>query len=320
MSRIALAVDGGNSKTHVALVDEDGAVLSLVRGPTCSPEHLGVAGALEVLDGLLAEAGLAPPADVACLLLAGVDFDAEERDLRAGAEARGWARRVAVANDTFAVLRAGTEKGWGVAVVCGAGMNCVGVGPDGRHVRFPALGPITGDWGGGYDVGLAGQTAAARAEDGRGPATTLTRAIPAHFGLSSAHAVAEAIHRGRIRRSELAELAPVVFAEAAHDEVAAGIVDRLRAEIVALARVAIDRLGLDGDVEVLLGGGLLQAGNGRLNGAIAEALPDAAVHTSASPPIVGAALMALDELGAGAEAMARVRTELEDAVRTTTHG
>ena len=76
-------------------------------------------------------------------------------------------------NDTFAVLRAGTAHGWGVAVVCGAGINCVGVARDGRQVRFPALGSITGDWGGGYDVGLAAVSAAARSEDGRGPRTSL---------------------------------------------------------------------------------------------------------------------------------------------------
>ena len=72
-----------------------------------------------------------------------------------------------VGNDTLAVLRAGTERGWGVAVVCGAGINCVGVAPDGRSVRFPALGRITGDWGGGYDVGLEALYVAARGEDGR---------------------------------------------------------------------------------------------------------------------------------------------------------
>src|SRR6478735_7838014 len=96
---------------------------------------------------------------------------------------RGWAARLRVGNDTFAVLRAGTESGWGVAITCGAGINCVGVGPDGRHVRFPALGEISGDWGGGYDVGLAGISAAARSEDGRGPATALERLVPEHFGL-----------------------------------------------------------------------------------------------------------------------------------------
>ena len=103
-------------------------------------------------------------------MLAGVDFPSEERELREAVEARGWAERTLVGNDTFAVLRAGTERGWGVAVVCGAGINCVGVAPDGRHVRFPALGQITGDWGGGYDVGMAALVAAARSEDGRGPA------------------------------------------------------------------------------------------------------------------------------------------------------
>ena len=101
-------------------------------------------------------------------------------------EQRGWARRVHVGNDTFAVLRAGTERGWGVAVTCGAGINCVGVAPDGRHARFPALGAITGDWGGGYDLGLAAVSAAARSEDGRGPRTSLEHAVPAHFGLDDA--------------------------------------------------------------------------------------------------------------------------------------
>src|SRR5881227_616582 len=54
-----------------------------------------------------------------------------------------------------------------------------GRGPDGRQIRFPALGAITGDWGGGYDVGLAGVSSAARSEDGRGPRTSLEWAVPA---------------------------------------------------------------------------------------------------------------------------------------------
>ena len=41
------------------------------------------------------------------------------------------------------------------------------------------------------------------------------------------------------------ELAPVVFAEAEGDAVAAEIVDRLAAEVVALARVAVTRLSLE---------------------------------------------------------------------------
>jgi N-acetylglucosamine kinase-like BadF-type ATPase len=320
-----LAVDGGNSKTDLALVRADGELLSLVRGPLSSPHHLGLEGALDVLERLrdeaVAEAGLRRDgrAELAQLLLAGVDFPSEEDELRRAAEARAWAARTLVGNDTFAVLRAGTERGWGVGVVCGAGINCVGVGPDGRHARFPALGAITGDWGGGYDVGIEAVSAAARSEDGRGRRTTLEQAVPAHFGFETPQQLAEAIHRGTIAMRRIAELPPVVFAEAARDDVAAEIVDRLAGEVVVLARVALERLGLLGQpVEVLLGGGLLQASDGRLLGAIEAGLhevePRIVVRQAGSAPIVGAALLGLDELGAGAEAQQRARSELGRAV------
>ena len=42
--RLVLAVDGGNSKTDLALLREDGAVLALVRGGNSSPHHLGLDG------------------------------------------------------------------------------------------------------------------------------------------------------------------------------------------------------------------------------------------------------------------------------------
>ena len=186
---IVLAVDGGNSKTDLALVREDGELLAHVRGPLSSPHHLGLGrvgapapepsrrGADRVGNGR-------PPMSVAEIFLAGVDFPAEEEQLRAELVERELAGHVVVGNDTLALLRAGTERGWGVAVVCGAGINCVGVGPDGRHVRFPALGAITGDWGGGYDVGseaLCSQPRAARTDAARGRASS--RRCPRHFGL-----------------------------------------------------------------------------------------------------------------------------------------
>ena len=327
MTRAAvLAVDGGNSKTDLALVEADGSVLSLVRGPLSSPQHLGVEGAVAVVEGLLAEAlreaqlgdQAGRVAQVATLLMAGVDFPAEEDAVRLAVEERDWADRVHVDNDTFAILRAGTERGWGVAITCGAGINCVGVAPDGRHARFPALGAITGDWGGGYDLGLAAVSAAARSEDGRGPRTGLERTVPAHFGLTTPMELAEAIHTSRIDQRRVTELAPVVLAEAADDAVAAEIVQRLVSEVVALARVALTRLGLNNEpVEVLLGGGMLQDVDGELLTAIdsglREVAPSVTVRPTASAAIVGAALLGLDELGAGKEAQERLRSELSSS-------
>jgi len=319
----ALAVDGGNSKTDVAVLSAEGDVLGFARGPASSPHHIGVEGTVETVAGLIEEALGRPAdgqvADVAALLMAGVDFPGEEDELRGAVAARGWVEQIFVGNDTFAVLRAGTERGWGVAVVCGAGINCVGVAPDGRHARFPALGPTTGDWGGGFDVGLAATSAAARSEDGRGPTTSLERLVPAHFGVGTPLELAEEIHRGVIPMSRLEELPPVVFAAAAEDDaVAAQIVDRLASEVVALSRVALERLDLtEQPVELLLGGGLLQAGDGRLldriETGIRKVSPEIAVRRSSSPPIVGAVLLALDSLGASPEAQTRAREQVGQA-------
>jgi N-acetylglucosamine kinase-like BadF-type ATPase len=317
---VIVAVDGGNSKTDLALIEPDGTLIAHARGPLSSPHHIGLDGCVGVLESLAQEAGLnGRRADLAQVMLAGVDFPEEEERVHAALDTRGWAATTRVGNDTFAVLRAGTERGWGVAITCGAGINCVGVAPDGRHVRFPALGPTTGDRGGGYDVGEAGLFAAARSEDGRGPATRLERLVPAHFGLGSPLEVARQIHVGEISQRRIVELAPVVLRAAAGDAVAAAIRDRLVDEIVALARATVRRLGLASDaVEIVVGGGLMRAADSELLGRIDAGLrgvgPNLRLRRTSLPPVVGAALLALDEVGAGPEAQERVRSELTAAV------
>jgi len=319
--RLAVAIDGGNSKTDAALLREDGAVLGTARGDGSSPHHLGVEAALDVVGGLIAE--LAPPEEPAeaLLLLAGVDFPDEEEAAEQAAAGRGWATRTRVRNDTFAVLRAGTDAGWGIAITCGAGMNCVGIARDGREARFPALGPISGDWGGGADLGSDALYFAARSEDGRGARTVLEARVPAHFGFTAPADVAQAIHRGQLPERRLLELAPLVFELAADDAVAASIVARLVAEIVAYVRVASERLRLEEEVfDVVLGGGLLQHAEPSFVAAVAQGVhltaPGAVVRPTAAPAIVGSALLVLDGLGATDEAKNRLRKELESETVT----
>ena len=91
-------------------------------------------------------------------------------------------------------------------------------------------------------------------------------------------------------------------------------------EIVTLIRVALERLGLThAPVEVVLGGGLLQSGDERLISAVAFGLqdvaPKATVKVASSPPVVGAALLGLDEVEAGPDAQTRVREELATAFK-----
>ena len=88
----------------------------------------------------------------------------------------------------------------GIALICGQGVNGVGVAPDGRVAGFDGVGDISGDWGGGTALGQAAQAAAVRARDGRGPRTSLEKLVPAHFGLASPGSVVRALYSGRCAR------------------------------------------------------------------------------------------------------------------------
>lgn len=306
--RTVLGVDGGNSKTDVVIADEAGRRLARVRGPGCSPDALGVSGALSVLQPLVAQArahaGFANGAaiDAASFLLAGVDRVEQEEQVAHALAPLELARQLAVSNDTFAVLLAGSSHGHGVAVVCGAGLNAVGVAPDGTIGRYQALGALSGDWGGGYEVGLAALGAAIRGEDGRGPRTLLTGLLCEHFAVATPQDAAAAIHEGRLDDQSLVELTPIVFAAADRgDEASIGIVERVGDEVATMANAMMRRLKLQGEAtELILGGGLLQAGNSKLTNRIerltSDADPSVVVRVLSVPPVVGAVRAALSQL------------------------
>ncbi|MGW2460264.1 N-acetylglucosamine kinase [Streptomyces sp. NPDC004457] len=315
-----LAIDAGNSKTDVAVVTAAGEVLATARGGGFRPPAVGVAAALDALAEpvarAFADAGVTSVGHVSACL-ANADLPVEEERLAAALHARGWGASVEVRNDTFAILRAGVAEPRGVAVVCGAGINCVGMRPDGRTARFPAIGRISGDWGGGWGLAEEALWHAARAEDGRGGPTSLARTLPAHFGLPTMYALIEALHLEHLDQDRRHELTPVLFATAADgDPVARAIVTRLAEEVTVMATVALTRLDLlEEETPVLLGGSVLTAGHPQLNDTVRTLLaaraPKADVRVVTASPVLGAVLLGLDRVGADAGARERARGHWE---------
>lgn len=325
MTAAVLAIDGGNSKTDVALIGADGTVLAEVRGPGTSIESWRFEPSLAVLDELVGraaeQAGVAPGGQLAqhtSAFLAGADLPSDEQRLADALTARGWSPSVRAGNDTFAVLRAGTQRPWGVGVTCGAGINCVGVAPDGAQTRFLALGRFTGDWGGGMDLGLEIMWWATRAEDGRGEPTGLSSGVAEFFGRPSAADVALDVHNGTIAFDRLSTLTRVLFqVSAAGDAVAVQLVHRLAEEISGMVLVAMRRLVLTAlDTEVALGGGVLMARDPLLIKGITDRVradaPRAQVTVVDVPPIAGAALLGLDHLDLDESAHDRLRATYTD--------
>jgi N-acetylglucosamine kinase-like BadF-type ATPase len=316
-----LAVDGGNSKVDLALVSRAGELLALVTGPTISHQQVAMEVATARLADLNARAAregrVEPRSGIGVFCVAGADFPADVRALTTAFAGSGVADQVTVHNDAFAALRAGAPSGWGIVVVCGAGVNAAGTTPDGRTARLAGIGDLSGDWGGGEGIGREALAAAVRARDGRGPATSLARRVPERLGLRRPIDVARRMYEGAMSDRRLEELAPVVFATAGRgDAVARAIVDRLADELAAMA-VAIGRqLRIARrDVDVVLTGGVFRATDAafyqRLEAGVHRAMPRARLIRLRDRPVLGAALIGLDELGLrrGGAAERRLRRE-----------
>lgn len=319
MTAAVFVADGGGSKTDVALLGLDGSLLARRRAGAFPPYQVGAAKTVELLDDAVRDlrGGDDVTVVMAALCFAGLDWDFEKAEFAEAARRFPWAHQgLIVDTDTFPLLRAGTDEATAVAVICGTGMNCAGRAADGRTAWFAAIGETSGDWGGGGTLGMEAVWHAARAADGRGPATVLQQLVPAALGCASMDEVTLGYHTEKLAESGIRGLAPIIFqAVEAGDEVAMSVVDRQADEIVAYASAAIKRLNATGQrVPVVLGGGVIAARHESLLRAVdaklAERVPGAYSVIVTDPPVLGAGLLAFDALGATPDVLARVRQSL----------
>jgi len=313
--------DGGGSKTDVAALGLDGSLLAWHHlGPFPHYHGVGQEDTGRQLDAavrdLLVELGQ-PSVAAAAIYFSGLDFPFQIDAFTATLERCAWAQRqLLVGVDMLPLLRAGTDEATAVAIVCGTGVNCLGRRSDGMTVRFAAVGEISGDWGGGWSLGMEAVWHAARAADGRGPATALEALVLRELGCASMDEVIIAFETERLHRSIVRTLAPLIFeAVEQGDEVALKVVERQADEIVAFAVAALKRLEVLGQpVPVVLGGGVIAPRHPSLLQAVDERLeaqaPGAHTVIVTDPPVVGAGLLAFDALQAPPETLACVRESM----------
>ena len=107
------------------------------------------------------------------------------------------------------------------------------------------------------------------------------------------------------------------------DAVARSIIDRQADEIVTMARAAIRRLGMTRlDVDVVLGGGIFRNDDpiffDRIRAGLSDVAPRATIHVLTDPPVIGAALLGLDQMRASRSAHGVARAALTHT-RLTAH-
>jgi len=220
---IYLAIDAGGTSTRCALADQDRV---LARAFTGSVKLMRVSEpeATARLHAMLAEVAASAAVPLSqitrtCFGLAGLTIPA----------VRAWATRaisekipgpLILCGDEEIALDAAFAAGPGILVIAGTGSNIVGRTPSGDLVGAGGWGPVLGDDGAGYWIGLEAIRAALRAQDAapahlapEDPSAALLAAIQLHWNLDSLAALIEyGNHRGDANRPapDFASLAPVV--------------------------------------------------------------------------------------------------------------
>jgi N-acetylglucosamine kinase-like BadF-type ATPase len=312
---VVLGIDGGGTKTHALLADPSGAVAGVGQDGPSNWETVGLEGAIRtlqaVLDQALADAGASVRGVAAATFgLGGIDWPSDVERLGPALAPLGLPVPAELVNDAFVALRAGTPRSWGVAVVAGTGTVAAGRDPSGGTFRTLGLGHEFGDYGDSADMSNAALAAVARAHTGMGQPTALTDALLRATGASGVEELLEGLSRDGLRLPQAGPL--VVLAADRGDGVAVEIMSRVGRSLGLAAAAVARRLGLEAlEFDVVLSGGLFRGGSHLLRDALwaelARTAPRSRLVELEVPPVVGAAVMALERLGVEVTPTVRAR-------------
>jgi N-acetylglucosamine kinase-like BadF-type ATPase len=316
-----LGVDAGGTKTHALIADQQGRIVGAGRAGTGNWESVGLDGAAralsQALEGALASAGLQrSDLRAAGYGLAGVDWPSDEARLLPVLRDLQVPGPHVLVNDAYVALRAGSDAGFGIAVISGTGVTVAGHNRAGEHFRTFALGDDWGDFGSASDVVGLATRAVAFEHIGRGPATLLTERLVQHYQARDTLDLVERITRGQAAPPN-GRLAPLVFATAAEgDEVACAVLIEAGQELGRNAVAIVRQLGmLDEPFDMVLAGGSFRNPNTLFRDALIDLVRASAPRVQPAPllsaPAVGGALLAMEAAGeaAGGEVRRRLVEE-----------
>jgi glucosamine kinase len=310
MTFIVIGIDGGGSKTHDIVADEQGGTIAETVGPG-SAVRPGKADAsadviTEVVRDALASCEMTHVTPrVLCVGVAGAGRETERQALWQALVSRDVADEVVIHSDFSIALDDAFGDGPGVLLISGTGSVAFGRGPTGTTARCGGWGPVCGDEGSGAWIGRRALSVVTGAADGREPDTALTGAVLTAAQVNETTDLIAWAAQGT--PGTLASLAPVVLSVAEAGDLRANALVSLAVEELMLHVRALARQ-LFGDeraaVPVALSGGMLSRGSTlrkRLEHRLKSAVPGAQLRSDTVVPARGAVRAALRILG---EAMA----------------
>ena len=306
---VVAGIDGGGTRTRAAIVDGTGRVVGYGES---GPSNIHVVGRDVARDAIAAamsaasdSAGLASTRVAAAFLgVAGVGSAHDRDELRSIARELDLSPEETLGVDhDLRIAHAGGLAGEpGIVLIAGTGSSCYGRSSEGISWRSGGWGPLLDDAGGGYWLVVQAIAAVTRAVDGRGPATSLEGSLKNALGIDDTNELLRLTGRGGLTREQLAEHAPIILAADDNgDEVARDIVRRGVDELARMVQAVVGNLGMmDARVPLVFTGGLSmnKAYRDELELTVDNRAENVALVEAKMPPVLGAALLALELSGA----------------------
>ncbi|HEX4684743.1 MAG TPA: BadF/BadG/BcrA/BcrD ATPase family protein [Gemmatimonadaceae bacterium] len=306
MTFIVIGIDGGGSKTHAIVADEQGKTIAETVGPGSAvrpgkAEHSANVIADVVRDALASCEMTHVTPRVLAIGVAGAGREAERQELWQALVSRDLASELVIHSDFSIALDDAFGDGPGVLLISGTGSVAFGRSPTGATARCGGWGPVCGDEGSGAWIGRKALTVVTSAADGREPETALTGAI---LTAAQVNETADLVGwAANAPPSQIATLAPVVLSVADAGDLRANALVSIAVEELVLHVRSLARQ-LFGDeraaLPVALSGGMLSRGTTlrkRLEHRLKSAVPGAAVRSETVVAARGAVRAALRIVG-----------------------
>jgi N-acetylglucosamine kinase-like BadF-type ATPase len=303
--RYFLGVDIGSTKSHACVGDETGQILGFGTAGAGNHESVGFDGMIRALAGstqtALTNAGLSKR-DIAGagFGIAGFDWQTERAAMLDAVSTLALDAPVDIVNDAMLGVIGGSAEGWGVGIVSGTGCTCRGRSKDRkREGMVTGAGGLMGEGAGAGELVQWTVRALAHMWTRRGPATRLAAAMIERTGARDLEDLLEGIVNSRYELK--ASAARLVFQIAAEgDAVANALIDHAGHELGEMANAVIRQLDLQQEnFDIVLVGSMFNSGE-RLIRPLRETVlplaPGARLVRLSAPPVVGAVLLAMEQV------------------------
>jgi len=210
--RLFLGVDGGGTKTRVAVCDETGKILAKGEGGPSNPLVVGIDGMILSIKKALKNAGIDKERfEVAVFGLAGAGFSKDNRKKLAEEIKRVViARNILVYNDSFVALKGALgSRRKGILVVAGTGSIVIGIDKKNQVFHVGGWGHLLGDEGSAYKLSVDSIKAVMKYWEGRGRKTKLEKKIREFFKVKDVDDIINLFYQRSISKNIIASFSRV---------------------------------------------------------------------------------------------------------------